>query len=68
MDVTRYIFQSPYSNQIQIGRPDVSSSSNSTSDASTKNNPVGNVTNLDTVVEQKSKVAANTDKILDMYV
>lgn len=68
MDVTRYIFQSPYSNQVQIGRSDVSSSSNSTSDASTKNNPVGNVTNLDTVVEQKSKVAANPDKILDMYV
>lgn len=68
MEVTRYIFQSPYSNQVQIGRPDVNSSSSSTNDASTKNNPVGNVTNLDAVVEQKSKVAANPDKILDMYV
>lgn len=68
MEVTRYIFQSPYSNQVQIGRPDVNSSSNSTNDASTKNNPVSNVTNLDTAIEQKSKVAANPDKIVDIYV
>ncbi|DAB28071.1 MAG: hypothetical protein A2513_10715 [Sulfurimonas sp. RIFOXYD12_FULL_33_39] len=25
MEVTRYLFQSPYSSQIQIGRPDTSS-------------------------------------------
>lgn len=25
MEVTRYIFQSPYSNQVQVGKPDVSS-------------------------------------------
>jgi hypothetical protein len=26
MEVTRYIFQSPYSNQVQVGKPDASSS------------------------------------------
>jgi hypothetical protein len=25
MEVTRYIFQSPYSNQVQVGKPDMSS-------------------------------------------
>ena len=25
MEVTRYIFQSPYSNQVQVGKPDASS-------------------------------------------
>ncbi|MDD5399654.1 MAG: hypothetical protein PHQ93_00510 [Sulfurimonas sp.] len=26
MEVTRYIFQSPYSNQVQIGKPDTTTS------------------------------------------
>ena len=32
MDVTRYTFQSPYPNQIQIGRPDTSVKQNENSD------------------------------------
>lgn len=33
MEVTRYLFQSPYSSQIQIGRPDVNSSTSGEGDS-----------------------------------
>ena len=35
MQVNRYIFQSPYSNQVQIGRPDPSLSSEQTTSENT---------------------------------
>ena len=34
MQVTRYTFQSPYPNQVQIGRPDASSKSEDSSSSS----------------------------------
>lgn len=66
MEVTRYIFQSPYSSQIQIGRPESGTNTNS-SKTDTGSNPVANVTLLDAKVEQDSKIAANPSKILDIY-
>ncbi len=73
MEVTRYIFQSPYSNQVQIGQPDTSSNSTS-KESSSSNNPVENITSLEAKTPQESpkttqesqKVDSNT--LLDMYV
>jgi hypothetical protein len=66
MEVTRYIFQSPYSSQVQIGRPESGTSTNSYK-TDTEGSPVANVTSLDAKVEQDSKIAANPSKILDIY-
>jgi hypothetical protein len=66
MEVTRYLFQSPYSSQVQVGRPETSTSSN-TSGADTQSNPVANVTSLESKVTQESPKAEPADKLLDTY-
>lgn len=66
MEVTRYIFQSPYSSQVQIGRPESGTNTNS-SKTDTEGSPVANVTSLDAKVEQDSKIVANPSKMLDIY-
>lgn len=66
MEVTRYLFQSPYSSQVQIGRPDTSSTSGSAKENSSTS-PAANITNLETKVEQDSTIYTNADKILDIY-
>ena len=75
MNVSSYIFQSPYSSQVQVGRPDPSvkqEDSASTSTSSTQSAPVVN----EVVSEAKSFEATQTtavtptvssDNLLDVY-
>lgn len=71
MEVTRYIFQSPYSNQVQIGKPDAVSSQEAKSEdlqlKQTKIAPIGD----SSVKTQDSTDAKATPKVeanLDTYV
>ena len=73
MNVTRYLFQSPSSNQVQIGKPDLSSkeedSSKSTSSfgsAVTAKSPEQWLQNDATSV-QKVKPTVNSNQLLDTY-
>lgn len=66
MEVTRYLFQSPYSNQVQVGRAETSTSSN-TKDTGANNSPVSNITSLESKVTQESQKAQPSDKLLDTY-
>lgn len=64
MEVTRYIFQSPYSSQVQIGKPDTSSAGAKENE---NKNPVDTVTKLDETTKRESTITANADKLLDTY-
>ena len=72
MEVTRYLFQSPYSSQVQVGKPETSTS---TKDTSANNSPVSNITSLESKVTQESqKITQESPKaqpletLLDTYV
>jgi len=74
MEVTRYLFQSPYSSQVQVGKPETSTSSN-TKDMSANNSPVSNITSLESKVTQESQKttqespkAEPLETLLDTYV
>ncbi len=66
MEVTRYIYQSPYSQPIQFGRPETSTNAG-TSQTDTGSNPVANVVSLETKTEQESTLNTNQNKLLDLY-
>lgn len=66
MQVTQYLFQSPYSNQVQIGRPDPSSVSSQTKENSA-NNPVESASSTSKEVKEKSMVYSNPNNIIDLY-
>lgn len=68
MEVTRYIFQSPYSNQVQIGKPDATSQKEANSERlqldQPKTAPISNSsaqTQSSTDAKATPKVEANLD-------
>lgn len=76
MNVNSYIFQSPYSSQVQIGRLDSSASSDEST--SNKNNEVENnskpmkeesqiIENMQTQKTEEIVSARNSDALLDFY-
>lgn len=71
MEVTRYIFQSPYSNQVQIGKPDVTSQKGvdvESFEAKEIKIPVSNQNSVDTQNNAKSETIPKIEVNLDMYV
>ncbi|WP_455757187.1 hypothetical protein [Sulfurimonas sp.] len=73
MTVTRYLFQSPYSSQVQIGTPDPSSKEEETSkskssfgSAATAKTPEQWLQN-DAITVQKVEPTVETNKLLDTY-
>lgn len=66
MEVTRYIYQSPYSQPIQFGRPETSTNANA-SQTDTGSNPVANVVSLESKTEQESTLRTNPNNLLDLY-
>ena len=74
MEVTRYIFQSPYSNQVQIGTPDATSSQETKSEdfpsAATGQKQLSEIPALKPVQTEKStdsKVTPKVESSLDTY-
>lgn len=72
MDITRYTFQSPYPNQIQIGRPDPSvkkeddSSSSGASYTPVKAKTAGEILQSNTVQFQKVQPTVDSN-LIDTY-
>lgn len=66
MEVTRYIYQSPYSQPIQFGRPETSTNANA-NQTDTSSNPVANVVSLESKTNQESAQTTNQNKLLDLY-
>ncbi len=73
MNVTQYTFQSPYSSQVQVGRPDPSSqkSDASQSDGSelinSTNSSMQNAESFQTAQTQEVKPVVDTGNTLDVY-
>ena len=59
MQVTRYTFQSPYPNQVQVGKPDTSSKS----DDSSKNAELNSNTTNQTLQDAKTFEASQTKEV-----
>ena len=70
MDVTRYIFQSPYSSQIQIGRPDVNSSKNEGDSELIKstNKSMNDAKIFQAAQKQEVKASVDSSLLLDVTV
>lgn len=73
MEITRYIFQSPYSSQVQIGRPESSGSSEqkSTSNDSgvvkAANTVLSEAATFKAAQTQEVKATVESNAILDTY-
>ena len=74
MNVGSYIFQSPYSSQVQVGRPDPSvkkedSSSSSSAQQSTTvvNEIVSEAKSFESTQVSEVKPVVESDKLLDVY-
>ena len=73
MQVTRYLFQSPYSSQVQVGRPDTSSSTeqSSVSDDSglqkAANQSLQNAEAFKATQVKEVKPVVSSDSLLDIY-
>jgi len=69
METTRYIFQSPYYNQIQIGKPDASASRAKESDTSEIIQSTNKVANEASALKatQTREVTPRVDNNLDIY-
>ena len=73
MNVNRYIFQSPYSSQVQVGRPDISVKQEGSSAVSSQSAPVVNETLSNAqsfAATQTSEVTptVSSNNLLDVYV
>lgn len=66
MEVTRYIYQSPYSQPVQFGRAETSTNAN-TNQADTSSNPVANIVSLESTTEKESILSASPNNLLDLY-
>ena len=63
MNVSRYLFQSPYSNQVQVGRPDPSAKQEESAQSSTQGS-VNNITvTNETVQEAKTFQASQVSEV-----
>ena len=72
MNVSRYIFQSPYSSQVQVGRPDPSVKQESSSAVATQSAPVVNETLSSAQSFAATQVGevtptVSSDNLLDVY-
>jgi len=74
MTVNRYIFQSPYSSQVQVGRPDPSVKSDSSSitqesASNTQQAPkeIPSFENMDTQKTQEVTPVEKSDTLLNLY-
>ena len=73
MDVTRYIFQSPYSNKFQVGRPDTtvkpqeSSSEDVSKLAQVANTSLQSAQNFQQTQIKEVTPTVNTEHALDVY-
>lgn len=68
MDITRYTFQSPYPNQVQIGRPDTTVKKDSSGD----NPAVGktqdySLQTTEAIQKKDVKPTVNSNQLLDTY-
>ncbi len=71
MNVNRYIFQSPYNSQVQVGRLDSSTSSNENKEVSnniqaTKKETIS-FENIKTQKDIETAPEQNPDALLDLY-
>ncbi len=73
MNVNSYIFQSPYSSQIQIGRPDTTATKSTTAEVSSKSGQTQakDIPSFDNTKTQKTnesvKETLTSNSTLDMY-
>jgi len=73
MDVQKYIFQSPYSSSVQVGRPDPSSKQeNSSQDtsanlAASTNQTLQNAQDFKTSQTSEVKATVESNQLLDVY-
>ena len=74
MQVTRYTFQSPYPNQVQIGRPDASSKSEDSSggtagklDAGTTNQTLQDAKTFEASQSKEVTPEVESKQLLDVY-
>jgi len=71
MQVARYTFQSPYPNQVQIGRPDPSASMKDNSDkgldSSITNKTMRDAKNFEISQTKEVKPEVVTNQLLDVY-
>jgi hypothetical protein len=74
MNVTQYTFQSPYPNQVQVGRPDPSSKQEDSSSEGTSelikstNTSLSDAKNFQTTQKEEVKPTVNSGNVLDTYV
>jgi len=74
MQVNRYIFQSPYSNQVQIGRPDPSLSIEQTTSENTSglmestNTSLQNAQSFQATQTSEVTPTVTNDSLLDVYI
>jgi hypothetical protein len=73
MQVTNYLFQSPYSSQVQVGRPNTSSSGEQKSTQSDSglqqaiNKPLEEAQSFKETQIQEVEPAVKSDALLDIY-
>jgi hypothetical protein len=66
MEVTRYLFQSPYSSQVQVGRAKTSTNSKA-KESDAKSSSDEKSTSLESKNVQESQKAKSPEKLLDIY-
>lgn len=70
MNVSNYIFQSPYPSQVQVGRPDTSATQEEQSKqtaVSTPNTSLEKAKSVQAVQTQEVKPKVETSSLLDTY-
>lgn len=66
MEVTRYLFQSPYTSQVQVGKPEKDATPANAQNSATPN-PVQAVSSVDSAVKKETTTNQAADKLLDIY-
>ncbi|HUH43205.1 MAG: hypothetical protein PHI38_01145 [Sulfurimonas sp.] len=66
MEVTRYLFQSPYSSQVQVGRAETSTNSKA-KESDAKSSSDEKSTSLESKNVQESQKVKSPEKLLDIY-
>ena len=67
MDITRYTFQSPYANQVQIGKPEVSSIKGDSELPKSTNESLKNAESFKATQIKEVTPKVSSDSALDTY-
>ncbi|MDO8453337.1 MAG: hypothetical protein Q7S59_02055 [Sulfurimonas sp.] len=68
MEITRYLFQSPYSNQVQIGKPDVVALKGDAELPKSTNEALKNAENFKATQIKEVTPKVDSKEALDIYV